>query len=792
MNRELKIAYGSSCFAKVWSNKTITFDALCQRLSNTIRTPETVEEYPKMSKPERDRAKDKGGMVGGWLKEGRRKAANVECRSMLTHDVDDADLDFLERYRMLNGFESCLYSTHSHTPEAPRYRIITPLSRDVSPEEYVALARLLAKEWGIDCIDACSYRAHQLMYWPTTPSNGEYVFERFQGEVLNPDQYLAQHPEWRDCTMLPTSSRESVLMDRQRTQQADPLEKPGLVGAFCRTYSIEDAIDTFIPNVYQPSAMSGRYDYVPADSSAGVVLYDGKFSYSHHASDPACGQLLNAFDVVRVHKYGHLDARANEGTDPSKLPSFKAMQEFALHDDGVKTTLAQERREQAVQEFTNPDDWQKLLELDKQGRVKDTLTNIANIIRYDENLQSIVLNDLTGMLDVNGPLPWRQVKPGWGDADLACAKVYFEQVYGLWSPTKFKDALVAVVSAERVYHPIKEYFEALTWDGVERIERLLIDYLGADDTPYTRAVTRKTLVAGVARIYQPGVKFDSILVLNGPQGIGKSTLFARLGGKWFSDSLTIGDMKDKSAAEKLQGYWILELGELAGIRKVDVETVKSFISRVDDKYRQSYGTTVESHPRNNIIVGSTNSESGFLRDITGNRRFWPVRVTGGTKYSVFDLTQPIVDQIWAEAIAKYHDGEELYLKGDVAAQAYVQQQEAMEADDREGIVAAYLDALLPEDWDSLDLYQRRSFLGDNEFGSEQRKGTERRKKVCVMEIWCECFGKERQNLKRTDSYEIEGILMRIGGWEKLTTTKTGKTHFPLYGPQKTFVRHKDS
>ena len=789
LNRELKIAYGSSCFAKVWSNKTITFEALCQRLETTIRTPETVEEYPKMSKPERDRAKDKGGMVGGWLREGRRKAANVECRSMLTHDIDDADPDFLERYRMLNGYESCLYSTHSHTPEAPRYRIITPLSRDVSPEEYVALARLLAKEWGIDCIDACSYRAHQLMYWPTTPSNGEYVFERFRGDFLNPDKYLADHPEWRDCTMLPTSSRESTLIDRQRKQQADPMEKPGLVGAFCRTYSIEDAIDTFLPDVYQPSVMSGRYDYVPADSSAGVVLYDGKFAYSHHASDPACGQLLNAFDVVRLHKFGHLDARTNEGTDPAKLPSYKAMQDFALNNDGVKATLAQERMTQAVQEFTNPDEWQKLLELDKQGRVKDTLTNIANIIRYDENLQSIVLNDLTGMLDVNGPLPWRQVKPGWGDADLACAKVYFEQVYGIWSPTKFKDALVAVVSAERVYHPIKEYFETLTWDGVERIDRLLIDYLGAEDTPYTRAVTRKTLVAGVARIYQPGVKFDSILVLNGPQGIGKSTLFARLGGKWFSDSLTIGDMKDKAAAEKLQGYWILELGELAGIRKVDVETVKSFISRVDDKYRQSYGTTVESHPRNNIIVGSTNSESGFLRDITGNRRFWPVRVTGGTKYSVFDLTQPIVDQIWAEAIAKYHDGEELYLKGDVAAQAYVQQQEAMEADDREGIVAAYLDTLLPEDWDSLDLYQRRSFLGENEFSGEQRKGTVRRKKVCVMEIWCECFGKERQNLKRTDSYEIEGILMRIGCWEKLTTTKTGKTHFTLYGPQKTFIRH---
>lgn len=576
-------------------------------------------------------------------------------------------------------------------------------------ESAVELARRKARmDWSLAVpqvfqsrIDVCSYRAHQLMYWPTTPANGEYVFERFKGHWLNPDEYLAAHPEWKDCTQLPTSSRESTLIDRQRKQQADPLAKPGLIGAFCRAYSIENAIDTFLPDVYQPSAMSGRYDYVPADSSAGVVLYDGKFAYSHHASDPACGQLLNAFDVVRLHKFGHLDAANSETADPTKLPSFKAMQDFALQDDAVKETLSKERMVQAAQDFANPEDWQKLLELDRQGHVKDTLTNIANIVRFDENLQSIVFNELTGMLDVTGALPWRQVKPGWGDADLACAKVYFEQVYGIWSPTKFKDALLAVVSAERVYHPIKEYFDTLSWDGVERVDMLLIDYLGADDTPYTRAVTRKTLCAAVARVYDPGVKFDSILVLNGPQGVGKSTLFARLGGKWFSDSLTISDMKDKTAAEKLQGYWILELGELAGIRKVDVETVKSFISRTDDKFRQSYGATVESHPRNSIIVGSTNSESGFLRDITGNRRFWPVHVAGGSRHTVFELTQPIIDQLWAEAIAKYRDGEKLYLTGEVAAQAYVQQQEAMESDDREGIISDYLETLLPTNWDSM-------------------------------------------------------------------------------------------
>ena len=393
------------------------------------------------------------------------------------------------------------------------------------------------------------------------------------------------------------------------------------------------------------------------------------------------------------------------------------------------------------------------------------------------------------MIDVIGDLPWKQVKPGWGDTDISCAKLYFERVYGIWSPTKFKDALLAVVSAERLYHPIKEYFETLQWDGTERVDTLLIDYLGAEDTPYVRAVTRKTLAAAVARVYEPGIKFDSILVLNGPQGIGKSTLFTLLGKQWYSDSLSITDMKDKTAAEKLQGYWILELGELAGMKKVDVETMKSFVTRTDDKFRQSYGVVVESHPRSCIIVGSTNSEGGFLRDITGNRRFWPVHVSGNGKFHPWELTE--VDQIWAEAIERYRAGEELYLKGRVAADAYAMQQDAMESDDREGVIADYLETLLPENWDKMDLFQRRSFLGGSEFDGAPKAGTVRREKVCIMEIWCECFGKERQNLKRSDSYEVESILMKVGGWEPIQGLKSGKTRFPLYGPQKTFVRCRE-
>lgn len=387
-------------------------------------------------------------------------------------------------------------------------------------------------------------------------------------------------------------------------------------------------------------------------------------------------------------------------------------------------------------------------------------------------------------MDVKGPLPWKQVKPGWNDADLAGAKLYFDMIYKLWSPGKFNDALLAV-SAERAYHPIKDYFEALPpWDGTPRIDTLLVDYLGAEDNCYTRAVTRKTICAAVARIYEPGIKFDHILVLSGPQGIGKSTFFAKLGGKWFSDSLTISDMKDKAAAEKLQGYWILELGELAGIKKMDVETVKSFISRTDDKYRASYGFNVESHPRQCIIVGSTNNEGGFLRDITGNRRFWPVKVRGSALNKPWNIINP--EQIWAEALVKYRAGEELFLTGEEAVKAGEEQSEAMEGDDREGVVREYLNCLLPDNWREMDLFERRNFLSSGDFGS-RKTGTVRRDRVCIMEIWCECFGKESANLKKSDSYEISAILSRIEEWSKYEGSRNGNMKFPIYGTQKGYI-----
>ncbi|SHK11594.1 virulence-associated E family protein [Hespellia stercorisuis] len=785
----MKIAYGNSRMDKKWKNTDISWEDFCSRVKTTQRTTETVEEYRKMRKGGQDSIKDVGGFVGGHLKDGRRKKGNVLSRSMLTLDMDYGTSTIWEEISTFFPYQCCIYSTHKHTPEHPRLRLIIPLFRDVGEEEYAAVSRMVAKEIGIDLFDDTTYEPERLMYWPSTSRNGIFVYEEKDGSLLDPDEFLNKYDDWRDTSTWPVSSRQSEVLDRSLKEQADPLSKEGVIGTFCRTYSVSSAIDMFLKDIYEPSVMVGRYDYIPADSSAGVILYDDKFAYSHHATDPASGRLLNAFDLVRIHKFGHLDDRATESTPPSKLPSFINMCEFAIQDDEVKAQFMKERMEQATIDFTE-DNWQTALELDKQGKIKDTLDNIVLIIRNDSELESIAFNKHRDGIDARDGLPWEQMKGGWNDSDNAALKVYLSNKYGIYSPTKTKDAILAV-AAERSYHPIKEYLDHLPeWDEIDRVETLLIDYFNATDNSYTRAVTRKMMVAAVARIVHPGTKFDSVLILNGPQGIGKSTFFAKLAGDWFSDSLTLTDMKDKAGPEKLQGYWILELGELAGMRKTDVEVVKSFISRSDDKYRASYGVNVESHPRQCIIVGSTNAESGFLRDITGNRRFWPVRISGDGKRKAWQMSVYDVEQIWAETLVLYAKGEKLYLEGSDVELATNEQADAMESDEREGLVRTYLDTLLPDDWNVLSLYERRNYLNGSEFGGESRVGTVERTLVCNMEIWCECFGRDASAMKPADSYAIAGIMKKINGWNKYQGNKNGTSNFPIYGRQRCYEKNE--
>ena len=617
----------------------------------TIRTTESAEEYAKMSRAQRDAAKDHGGFVAGVLKGGRRKVDTVESRSMVALDGDRIDAAFLDSYESLCPYASALYTTHSSTEENPRVRLVFPLTRDVTPEEFVAVSRYLAQMLGIDYFDECSYQPNQLMYWPSTPANGSFVYKETDGGWLDPDAILTKHPEWTDPTRLPTSSRESKANTTAQQKVQDPLTKEGVVGLFNRTYyPISKALETFLSDVYEPTDNENRWHLIASSSMAGVEIKEDKFVYSHHAKDPAYLKLCNAFDIVRTHRFGDLDEKA----------SYKAMCEFAMQQDEVKLLAADERMADAETDFSGSEDtdWQKRFQYEPRSTVlKNNLHNITLILQNDPQLQNIVFNQQLDGMEIKGEVPWKHPSKYWRDADDAQLISYVDSHYGTFSQRNYQIA-VTKVADDRSYHPIREYLAALPeWDGVPRVDTLLIDYLGAEDNSYVRAVTRKTLCAAVRRVQEPGVKFDTMLVLNGPQGIGKSTLISRLAGEWFSDSLNLSDTKDKTAAEKLQGYWILEIGELAGLRKAEVETLRSFLSRQNDIYRAAFGRRATPHPRQCIFFGTTNAESGYLRDTTGNRRFWPVKTPGGGVKHSWELTNEDISQIWAEVVVLVENGE---------------------------------------------------------------------------------------------------------------------------------------
>jgi len=782
--QKLTIAVAQSRRAKVWQNKEVSWEEFVDLVKTTRRTAETVIEYRLLPKAEQDRLKDIGGFVAAFLKNGSRKKGFVEYRSMLTLDMDYAEPNIWDKI-ILKGYTCLIYSTHKHTPEKPRLRLVIPLCRNVTPDEYSAVARMVTFDIGIDMFDDTTYEINRLMYYPSTSTDGEFVFREQNANLLNPDDVLSKYADWRNTREHPVSSRQNTTIKQSISKQKDPLTKSGVIGAFCRTYTIIEAIDTFLSDVYELTLSENRYSYIPADSTSGLIIYDDKFCYSHHATDPACGKTCNAFDIVRIHKYGELDSETAGDTPPSKLPSFIAMQEFCTNDNEVKKQLISDRQDEVKSDFKNEDEWQTKLNVDKNGKICNTLKNLITIIQNDPKLKSIVFNELSDGMEIKGDVPWKHPAKFWRDADDAQLISYIDLTYGSFSNKNYNIA-VTKVADDRSYHPIKEYLNSLPpWDGVPRAETLLIDYLGSEDCEYTRAVTKISLCAAIARINKPGIKYDTMLVLCGPQGIGKSTLISKLGGEWFSDSLQLSDTHDKTAAEKLQGYWLFEIGELAGLKKADVEILRSFLTRQNDIYRASFGKRATPHPRQCVFFGTTNAENGYLRDVTGNRRFYPIKTPSlGTK-KVWDITDDDIKQIWAEVLEISKAVQSLVLDDSLAEIAKEAQREAMETDERESMVFEYLETELPKNWSKMNIYERRSYLNGTDFPLNERtvdasKKTEKllkRDKICNMEIWFECFDRDRASLKRQDANEIAAIMAKMKGWQKMNS----KTRFGEYG-----------
>jgi putative DNA primase/helicase len=432
--------------------------------------------------------------------------------------------------------------------------------------------------------------------------------------------------------------------------------------------------------------------------------------------------------------------------------SQTAMLELAGNDENVRFQGARE----IIPSFgiIQNEAWISQLELNERGAYKPTLENITLILKNDHRLKGVIAhNDFREDLVRKADTPWCDCEDPvngdpWRNEDDVQVKKLLEVTYGL-SPqvTKFSDA-VSLAGYNNRFHPIEDYLNSLEWDGKPRLESLLTRYLGVVDNAYTRAVSRKTLCAAVARVFKPGIKFDHVLILEGKQGKGKSTFIKTLGKHWFGDN--ISSFKGKDAVEGMQGVWIMELSELQAFGKAEIEHVKSFISRTEDRMRPAYAHRVETFKRRCIFVGTTN-DTEYLKDETGNRRFWPVHCEI-EKIDIPALKKE-VDQLWAEAVVLWRKGEKLYL----------------DKKEQEAIAQKEQSSRYAEDpWtDRIKLWLEEPVSKVKELGSEMDFEFEegvKRDRVTIEEVLVECLGIEVDKIKPAESNRVRRIIKGVDGW----------------------------
>lgn len=325
------------------------------------------------------------------------------------------------------------------------------------------------------------------------------------------------------------------------------------------------------------------------------------------------------------------------------------------------------------------------------GKILPILANAIQALRHHPEWDQVLWHDEFATRTVaRKALPWIADQGNWSDLGWSDRDDYLVtewlQRQEIFVPASIAGQAVETVARDRLFHPVREYLDALSWDGAPRIESWLSRYLAATDNPYTRAVGPRWLISAVARIYKPGCKADSVLILEGPQGSRKSSALKVLAEPWFADRLS--DLSSKDAAMETRGVWIIEVAELDTMSRADVSTIKAFISRAQDRFRPPYGKRLVDLARQCVFAGSVNPEGGYLKDATGGRRFWPVAC--GT--IDLDALSRDRDQLWAEALARFRQHEPWWLETRELDQLAAEQQaDRYQGDAWEEIIAEWLD-----------------------------------------------------------------------------------------------------
>ena len=338
--------------------------------------------------------------------------------------------------------------------------------------------------------------------------------------------------------------------------------------------------------------------------------------------------------------------------------------------------------------------WMAELIKDQYGRVRKILANVVTILANAPGwADAVMLDDFAQCVMLQHPTPAHAGHPAesyprqWRDADDILTAEWMQRTWRLDVSSRLAMEAVVAVAQRRRVHPVREYLSQLRWDGTVRLNTWLSQYMGAEQNDYTRAVGAKWMISAVARVMRPGCQADAMLILEGAQGIRKSTGLETLAGReWFSDQLAdIGQGKEPS--QDLAGKWIVEIAELDAMRRAETSRVKAFLTRRTDHFRASYGRHSEDRARQCVFAGSVNLDT-YLTDETGNRRFWPVRVTAVD----IDAIRRDRDQLWAEAVARFESNEPWYLDDPkVIAMASEEQADRFQSDAWEEAIIKWLD-----------------------------------------------------------------------------------------------------
>lgn len=391
-------------------------------------------------------------------------------------------------------------------------------------------------------------------------------------------------------------------------------------------------------------------------------------------------------------------------------------------------------------------DWQARLICNQNGSPKPILANAITALRSAPEWAGVLGFNLFSLGTVAlKPAPWATSAScaEWTDHEDRLAADWLQH-QGVFVSVEITAQAVQTVAKDRAFHPVREYLDGLQWDGVQRLSTWISEYLGAEANDYTAAVGARWLISSVARIYQPGAKVDCCLILEGPQGLKKSTALKTIAEPWFSDE--IAELGSKDAAMQTRGVWVIEIAELESMNRSEVGKVKAFMSRATDRFRPPYGKRLVESPRQCVFAGSVN-HAAYLRDETGGRRFWPVACTN----IQIDELKRDRDQLWAEAVSQYRAGVPWWLDTRALNRAAEQEQsDRYEGDPWDELIAPWLES--PS--------ERRDTTG-----CLIEPFTSNAESVTVADVLTHCIGKRRDLWSQSDKIRVARSLRSLG-WER--------------------------